>query len=191
MTEYIQSGNFKSKSPSIRGTDWSKQRLTIKLNVYGPKKYRMTAQCELFFQIHDKYEPCAFWEFCKNNSKYKRFCQTSVKLISLLFCKADMAYCETCGQCYSCSLTEHMVLFCNYNENTRRELWTKLLARFGCELYLWFISLSAFDQVVSLLSTFKNMGFSEKDKQTAIRIVIFALYKMIKPYKIGYSTLQS
>ena len=83
-----------------------------------------------------------------------------------------------------------MVLFCSYNENTRRELWTKLLARF-VEFYLWFISLSAYDQVVSLLSTFKYMVFSEQDKQSAIRIVIFDLYKMIKPYIIGYSTMEA
>ena len=152
---------------------------TIDANVKYLWTERISSDISLqpFLQIHDKYEPCAFWALCKNY--YKKFCQASVKMLSLLFYKVDISYCKACGQCFSCSPSEHLVLFCKNNESIRKELWAKLIERFGSNFYLCFISLSPFNQAVSLLSTFEHILTYENDKRSLMRIVIFTLYKML------------
>lgn len=156
-------------------------KTTIDANVKYLWSERILSEISLqsFLQIHDKYEPCAFWDLCKNNYKYKKFCQASVKILSLSFYTIDISYCKACGQCYSCSPPEHLVLFCKNNESIRKELWAKLIERFGINFYLWFISLSPFNQAVSLLSTFEHVLIDENDKRSAMKIVIFTLYKML------------
>ena len=95
----------------------------------------------------------------------------------LLFYTIDISYCKACGQCYSCSPSEHLVLFCKNNESNRKELWARLIERFGSNFYLWFISLSPFNQAVSLLSIFEHVLIDENDKRSAMKIVIFTLWK--------------
>ena len=42
-----------------------------------------------------------------------------------------------------------------------------------------FISLSPFDQIVALLSTFDGVIVDEKDNQIIMRVIIFTLYRML------------
>ena len=80
-----------------------------------------------------------------------------MKMLSLLFYKVDISYCIACGQCYRCSTSEHLLLFCKNQERIQNELWAKFLERFDSNFYLWFISLSPFNQVLSLSSTFEHV----------------------------------
>ena len=156
-------------------------RTTIDEKVKDLWKHRITSDITLqpFLGIHDKFEPCAIWVMCKNNYKYKKFCQAALKILSLLFHRGGIIFCKVCGQCYSCSPSEHIVLYCKNNENIRMKLWKDLSERFGCNFYLWFISLSPFNQVIALLSSFENTLVDENDELSAMRIVIFSLFKML------------
>ena len=85
----------------------------------------------------------------KNNYKYRKFCQAGLKILSLLFHKGGIIFCKVCGLWYSCSPSEHIVLYCKKKEeNIRMKLWKDLSERFGCNFYLWFISLSPFDHCI-------------------------------------------
>ena len=59
------------------------------------------------------------------------------------------------------------------------KLWETLIVRFGNTFYRWFISLSPFDQIVALLSTFDGVIVDEKDNQILMRVIIFTLYRML------------
>ena len=176
LDEYMQTGRFMTKF------SWNRLvRTTIDEKVKDLWKHRITSDITLqpFLGIHDKFEPCAIWVMCKNNYKYKKFCQAALKILSLLFHRGGIIFCKVCGQCYSCSPSEHIVLYCRNNENIRMKLWKDLSERFGCNFYLWFISLSPFNQVIALLSSFENTLVDENDKLSAMRIVIFSLFKML------------
>ena len=89
-----------------------------------------------------------------------------MKMLSLLFFHSQSTlYCKKCGQNYNCSPSEHLILYCNKNENICMKLWETLIVRFGNTFYRWFISLSPFDQIVALLSTFDGVIVDEKDNQ--------------------------
>ena len=95
--------------------------------------------------------PChvTLWILCKNNYKYKKFCQAALKILSLLFHRGGIIFCKVCGQCNSCSPSEHIVLYCKNNENIRMKLWKVQVGKdlsegFGCNFHLWYISLSPF-----------------------------------------------
>ena len=177
LDEYIQSGQFMSKF------SWNRLVKTkINMNVENQwcEKISNDASLQPFLQIHRKYEPCVFWTFCKKNYKYKKYCQATVKMLSLLFFHSQSTlYCKTCGQNYNCSPSEHLILYCNKNENIRMKLWETLIVRFGNTFYRWFISLSPFDQIVALLSTFDGVIVDEKDNQILMRVIIFTLYRML------------
>ena len=70
-----------------------------------------------------------------------------------------------CGE-KSVSLTEHILLFCPSNNKFRTVLWHKLIACFGFDFYTKFISLSASNQVNSLLSGFCDLLNVESDALT-------------------------
>ena len=101
-------------------------------------------------------------------------CQAALKILSLLFHSGGIIFCKVCGQRYSCSPSEHIVLYCKNNETIRMEY-----ERFGCNFYLWFISLSPFNQIIALLSSFESTIVDENDKLSAMRIVIFSLFKVL------------
>ena len=115
---------------------------------------------------------------CKNNYKYRKFCQAALKILSLLFHKGGIIFCKVCGQWYSCSPSEHIVLYCKKKEeNIRMKLWKDLSERFGCNFYLCLSLLVHL--IIALLSSFENSPVDKNDKLSAMRIFIFSLFKML------------
>ena len=91
-----------------------------------------------------------------------------------MFCGRWLSLCHKCGE-NSISLVEHILLFCPSNHNFRNVLWQKLIARFGFAFYITFISLSATEQVNSMLSGFGTLLDHERDKVDSVKIFLSTL----------------
>ena len=87
--------------------------------------------------------PHAFWILCREHLRYKKYAHVAIRLIGLM--------CHKCGE-NVVSITEHVLLFCRGNSYFRRELWQKLIKRFGSAFYIAYISLSVSEQVNALQS---------------------------------------
>ena len=87
----------------------------------------------------------------------------------MAFCGRWLSLCHKCGE-NSISLVEHILLFRPSNHNFCNVLWQKLIARFGFAFYITFISLSAAEQVNSMLSGFDTLLDHERDKVGSVKI---------------------
>ena len=69
-------------------------RTTIDIKVKDLWKHRITSHITLppFLEIHDKFEPCSIWVMCKNNYKYKKFCQAAFEILILLFHRGGIIF---------------------------------------------------------------------------------------------------
>ena len=95
-----------------------------------------------------------------------------------MFCGKWFSVCHKCGE-KSISLTEHILLFCPSNNKFRNVLWRKFIARFGFDFYIRFISLSASDQVNSLLSGFCDLLNAESDRVDSMKIFLMTLKLLV------------
>ena len=91
-----------------------------------------------------------------------------------MICGRWLSLCHECGE-NSISLAEHILLFCPSNHNFRNVLWQKLIARFGFAFYITFISLSATEQVNSMLSGFGTLLDHERDRVDSVKIFLSTL----------------
>ena len=112
--------------------------------------------------------------FCREYPRYKKYAHLAVSLIGLMFCGRWLSLCHKCGE-NSISLVEHILLFCPSNHNFRNVLWQKLIARFGSAFYITFISLSATEQVNSMLSGFGTLLDHARDKVDSVKIFLSTL----------------
>ena len=173
LNEYIRTGSFPNKiswkkvvREKINALYIDEMRTRISSSESLPRIYKV----HIGIPLH----PHAFWVFCREYPRYKKYAHLAVRLIGLMFCGRWLSLCHKSGE-NSISLVEHILLFCPSNHNFRNVLWQKLIARFGFVFYISFISLPSSEQVNSLLSGFGTMLDKERDKVDSMKIFLSSL----------------
>ena len=173
LNEYIQTGSFPNKIA------WKKVVREKIDTLYRDEMLTRISSSESLPRISKvhvgiPFHPHAFWFFCREYPRYKKYAHLAVRLIGLMFCGRWLSLCHKCCE-NSISLVEHILLFCPSNHNFRNVLWQKLIARFGFAFYITFITLSATEQVNSMLSGFGTLLDHERDKVDSVKIFLSTL----------------
>lgn len=177
LDEYKQTGSFPNK------LSW-KKLVRKKINaLYRDELLTRISTSEPVSRISKVHAniplcPHVFWIFCKECPRYKKYVYVAVRLIGLMFCGKWSSMCQRCGE-KSSSPTDHILLFCPSNNAFRSVLWRKLIARFGFDFYIKFISLSASDQVNSLLSGCCDLLYDESDRIDSMKIFLMTLKVLV------------
>ena len=173
LNDYIQTGSFPNK---IAWKKVLREKIDILYRDEMLTRISSSESLPRIFKVHIgiPFHPHAFWGFCREYPRYKKYAHLAVRLIGLMFCGRWLSLCHKCGE-NSISLVEHILLFCPSNHNFRNVLWQKLIARFGFAFYITFISLSATEQVNSMLSGFGTLLDHERDKVDSVKIFLSTL----------------
>ena len=109
-------------------------------------------ELNLFATLHPAFCESIFWYISRCKFEYRTYCNTAVKIISMLGRNIERTLCVKCGQFYDI-IAVHGLLHCYSTKEIREKLFCMLLSKYGSPIpdFISLLTVEHIDFVVSLL----------------------------------------
>ena len=94
-------------------------------------------ELNLFATLHPAFCESIFWYISRCKFEYRTYCNTAVKIISMLGRNIERTLCVKCGQFYDI-IAVHGLLHCYSTKEIREKLFCMLLSKYGSRVSDYF-----------------------------------------------------